>query len=365
MGIEQAFRSKIAPEQGIQVGDKSGRRRAYFPVNDSGKGMQNFTTEYEIMRPDLCRLLHDAAKDRVNYIFNNSVETFEETRNKVHVRFTDARTEDYDLLVGADGQYSHVRRLMIGLDKPDALHSLKDLYVAYFTAPQEMAEKEGYMATLYLAPGRRGIMTRRHNPHEIQVYLGCTTDSEKLKNARRGDVKKEKEALAEVLEGAGWRSKEIVEAMMTADDFYCERMGLVKMDSWSKGRVVLVGDAAYCPTANTGMGTTCGMVGAYILAGEIGKHCGVSLQADGTSQDNATDGLANALMAYDEKFRPFMDQVQKGVAEGSSNYPSTAFTIGILNGLLGLASFLKINLGKWMLKEDVKGWDLPDYAELR
>ncbi|EHK98697.1 hypothetical protein M7I_5445 [Glarea lozoyensis 74030] len=360
MGIEQAFRSKIVPEQGIQVVDKSGKQRAFFPVNKSGKGSQNFTTEYEIMRGEFCRILYDASKTRVKYIFNKAVESFEETKNEVQVRYTDTCVEQFDLLVGADGQYSHIRRLMLGLNKPDAIYPLKDLYVAYFTCPLEKQENEEYIATSFFAPGRRGIMTRRNNPHELQVYIGCTTEMEKLENARRGDVKVEKEALAEIFEGAGWRTKELVAAMMGADDFYCERMGLVKLDSWSKGRVAVVGDAAYCPTANTGMGTTSAMVGAYILAGEIGRHCG---DRRTTAGDNMKD-LQAALKGYEEKFRPFMDQVQKGVSEGM-NWPSNAFSIAVMNGLLGVASFFKVNMGKWMLREDVKGWDLPDYVELK
>jgi 2-polyprenyl-6-methoxyphenol hydroxylase-like FAD-dependent oxidoreductase len=363
MGIEQAFRSKLAPEQGIQIVDKSGKRQAFFPVNRSGKGMQNFTTEFEIMRGDLCRLLYDTAKSRVKYVFSRSVENFEEKRNLLEVRFTDGTTDQFDLLVGADGQYSQIRRLMLGADTPDALHPLNGLYVAYFTMPRAIQESEDYIATSYIAPGRRGIMTRRHNPHEIQVYLGCTTDSEKLKNARRGDITKEKETLAEIFEGAGWQTEEIVNSMMKADDFYCERLGLVKLKFWTKGHVALVGDAAYCPTANTGMGTTSGIVGAYILAGEIGRHCANPNGEDGDIKADTIDGLAKAFKAYEEKFRPFMDQVQKGVSENTS-YPSSAFSIAVMNRLLGIASFLKINVGKWMLKEDVKGWNLPDYREL-
>jgi hypothetical protein len=90
--------------------------------------------------------------------------------------------------------------------------------------------------------------------------------------------------------------------MKDADEFYCERLGLVKVESWSRGRVALVGDAAYCPSANTGMGTTSSIVGAYILAGEIGRHCGLG-------GDDTKDGLATALKAYEQKLRPFMDQV--------------------------------------------------------
>ncbi|KAF2808194.1 FAD/NAD(P)-binding domain-containing protein [Mytilinidion resinicola] len=346
MGLEQAYRSKLAPEQGLQIVDKSGRRRAYFPANKSGKGPQNFTTEFEIMRGDLCRLIYDATKDRTKYVFGTSIESFKEKESSIEVRFTDGSTDSFDLLVGADGQGSRTGKMMLGSDTADGFYPLDGVCVAYFTIPRPIQEGEGYLATQYMAPGRRG------------VYLGGTTDSERLRNARRGDAKEEEEALTEIFQGAGWQTEEIIKSMKEANDFYCERLGLVKLESWYHGRVALVGDAAYCPSANTGMGTTSAIVGAYILAGEIGKYCGTH---------SKEDGLATALKAYERKFQPFMKQVQKGVLEdtGPDMIPSTAFGIAIMHCLLGVASFLQVNLGKWMLKENVKGWDLPEYEEMR
>ncbi|XXH00805.1 hypothetical protein Hte_007156 [Hypoxylon texense] len=365
MGLEEAFRAKAAPEHGFQIVDGSGRRRAYFPANKSGKGLQSLTSDFEIMRGDLCHLLHDATAGRAKYVFGTSIESFEQTDHVVEVRFTGGKTDTFDLVVGADGQWSKTRRMMLGPDVPDALLPLGGgVYTAYFTMPRPIEKGEGYIATAYIAPGRKGFFLRRHSPDTVQVYMGCTSDSEKLKNARRGDTQAEKEALAEFYRGGGWRTKEIVEAMMDAEDFYCERMCLVKLDSWSRGRVTLVGDAGYCPSATTGMGTTCGMVGAYILAGEIARHCGGGASGDG----NTKDGLATALRAYEEKFRPFMDQVQEGVASDTGMWgsmPSSAFGIGVLNCIMSLVSFLRIDLAKWFLKEDaVKDWKLPEYAEL-
>ena len=133
---------------------------------------------------------------------------------------------------------------------------------------------EEYVASTYMAPGKRGIMIWRHNAHEIQVYVGGQTDSERLQKALGGGIPEQKEALPEMMQGAGLQTDEVLDSLKGSDNFYCERLGLVKMDSWSQGRMVLVGDAAYCPTATIGMGTTSGIVGAYILAIEIGKHCG-------------------------------------------------------------------------------------------
>ena len=366
MGLEQAFRSKSAPEQGMQVIDSSGRRRAYFPANKSGTGPQNFTTDYEIMRGDLCRLIYDATEGRASYIFGNSIETFEDIGGAVRVRYIDGESDVFDLVVGADGQGSRTRKMMLGPNAPDAFSQLGGMYVAYFTIPRPIKKDEEYIATIYMAPGRRGVMTRRHNPEEVQVYLGGKSDSQRLKNARRGDVKEEKAALAEILKGAGGPIDDILESLEDVQDFYCERIGLVKLDSWYKGRVALVGDAAYCPSANTGMGVSAAVVGAYILAGEIGKTHD-TLPEDTNPTSSTVDLVTAALEAYERKFQPFMNQVQKGLSGEDSTWDkiaATSFGIGVLNILAGLASLLKINVGKYMLKEEIKDWELPHYEEM-
>ncbi|KAH8911275.1 FAD/NAD(P)-binding domain-containing protein [Coniochaeta sp. PMI_546] len=362
MGLEQAFRSKSAPEQGVQLVDSSGRRRAYFPANKSGKGPQGFTTEFEIMRGALCRLIYDAVGGRAKYVFGTAIESFEEKDSSVEVRFTDGTTDCFDMLVGADGQGSRTRKMMLGPDATDAFLPFDGVYIGYFTIPRPMQDGEEYIATAYMAPGQRVIMTRRHNPNDIQAYLVCKTKSEQMKAARPGNVTEEKEALAEVFKGAGWQTEDILKALKTDNDFYCERLGIVKLDSWSRGRVVLVGDAAYGPSAATAMGTTCAMVGAYVLAGEIARHCGC---ADRGADDKYD--IAAALKAFESNFQPYMEQVQEGVLEDTAfdRMPSTAFGVALLHFLVGVVSFLRLDaFGKYFVREKQIRWDLPEYKEM-
>jgi hypothetical protein len=106
------------------------------------------------------------------------------------------------------------------------------------------------------------------------------------------------------------------------------------------------------------MGTTSAMVGAYILAGEIGKHC---------ARENSEEVLEMALTSYESVFMPFMTKLQSAAPMEDSAWDkvfSTSLGIGALNILLGAASLLKVNIAKYMLKGDVKGWELPKYEEL-
>lgn len=356
MGLEQEFRNKTVNEQGLKLVDKNGKTRAYFPANRTGKGVQSFTTDFEIMRGDFVQLLHDAAKDKVKYVFGVTIESLKQHDSSVEVSFSDGRIDSFDLLIGADGQGSRTRKVMLGPNIPDRIHFLGQ-YMGYFTYPKEIREREQYVATTYLATGRRGLMVRRHNPHQVQVYMSC--DSDRLRSVARGNVEQEKIVLAEIFEGAGWQTPEILKALEIADDFYLERPGVVKLDSWSKGRVALVGDAAYCPTANTGMGTTSSLVGAYILAGEIASCCGES---------SSGQNIQNAFSEYERKFRPFMDQVQREIAEEQHDWfmPTKPFGIAVLNFLVGVAASLRLDLlGRFVLREKVKNWALPDYSALR
>jgi 2-polyprenyl-6-methoxyphenol hydroxylase-like FAD-dependent oxidoreductase len=355
MGLEKPFSAHAVQEQGLEFVNSSGKSKAYFPVNRSGEGLQGFTTDHEIMRGDFCRMIYEAVDGRARYVFGKTVQSFEQKEGFVRVLFSDGEEENFDLLVGADGQWSHIRNMMLG---PGAANPVTFLgvHIAYFTVPLPAQEGEVYNATAYIAPGKRLIFTRRHRQDQIQTYLINQVHSERLQNARRNDVDEEKAAFAEIFRGAGWKADQILQWLEESEDFYCERLSTVKLPSWCDGRVVLLGDAAYCPSAATGMGTTSAIVGAYVLAGEIDKHCAGS----GTKQ-----ALPSALKSYDQKFRPFMEQVQDGINPESGYWtkvPTSPLGIAILSFVLGLAAFFRLNaFAKYVDKEDVKGWSLPDY----
>lgn len=363
MGLEDAFRSVSAPEQGIQLVDTHGRRWAYFGANTSGQGSQSFTSEYEIMRADLCRIMHDAAKDEVRYIFGASIGSYEDKEaGAVEVRFTNGSVEDFDLVVGADGLGSRMRKMMFGSEM--GFHSINE-NIAYLRIPRPAQHGEEYMATAYVAPGGRFILTRRHNPHQLQVYLTSRNVTQRLQSIKRGDVEAEKKAFADEFRGAGWEAESLLDALLGSDDFYCESQGIIKLESWSCGRATLVGDAGYCSAAN-GLGTSCAMMGAYVLAGEIARHVGSA--NDDVKGANTREGIKIALEAYERKFRPYVDIIQKGIGEEGwfDNVQWKSWHIYIFYWVVWLASIVKLDrlLGR-LMGDGKKEWDLPDYEELK
>ncbi|KAJ4157066.1 hypothetical protein NW754_008708 [Fusarium falciforme] len=357
MGLEEAFRAKSVREQGLEIVDTYDKRWAYFPANKSGKGLQGFTTDFEIMRKDLCEILHEATKNRVKYTFGTTIESFTQHDDVVDVTFSDGEKYQFDIVVGADGQASRTRKAMLGSDAEDPTHYL-GAYIAYFTIPQPVEKGKDYNARFYLATEKRFIFTRRNEDSRVQIYMACKSDAEWMKDIRKGDTEREKQAFLEIFKRAGWETDAILKEMMETDDFYCERLGVVQLDAWSDGRVALVGDAAFCPSASTGMGTTSSMVGAYVLAGELEKHC----------RESGKDGIPTALKAYDETFRPFMNQVQHGLTQGDSFWgrlPTSSFGVTVANVFMWLAMLLRLDvIGKRVLREDVGTWKLPDYERM-
>jgi 2-polyprenyl-6-methoxyphenol hydroxylase-like FAD-dependent oxidoreductase len=367
MGLEKEFRARQAPEQGLQIVDKRGWRWALFPVNRSGKGLQNFTSDFEIMRSDMCRLLYEeAGKNGTHFVFGTSIEALKDQGEYVDVKFDDGKAQKYDLVVGADGVGSQVRKLMLGPNEPNPFHSI-GASVGYYLMQSPQQKNEGFMATCYVAPGGRAIMLRRHNPTQLQVYLNCNDVVAKMKDAPRGDVETEKKILADFYQGAGYRTDELLEGLRVSKDFYLERMGYVKMDSWSKGRVVLVGDAGYAPSASAGMGTTTAIVGAYLLAGEIASHCGVVGSSAG-GQTARTENLRAAFKDYQTKFAPFVDQVQEPVVKGTSiwsYFPESSAAVFAMYCFVSIAAVLRLNvIAEYILGEKIMNWDLPDYEAL-
>ncbi|KAI1201163.1 hypothetical protein F5X97DRAFT_290537 [Nemania serpens] len=369
MGIEPAVRAVRCQEPGTQIIDTDGQTKAYFPAAEHGSGRQSMTSEYEIMRGDLVKILYRLTENRSNvrHVFNRTVENFtqddeSDPNGKLHVTFSDGSEEKYDLVLAADGTGSKTRKIMLGPDAPDPRHQTGG-YIGYFSILSQPWDSD--RSTLCQLPGScmaRTIMTRKDNPELTRIYmmLGKRDDAVDLA-LKSGDLAALKKALAALYEGGGWETKRFMEALVhapEADDLYCTPFEEVRLPegSWSKGRVVLIGDAAHSSTAN-GYGTSWGLIGPYLLAGEL-----ATLYENDKSLPTAS--IMRATRNYERIWRPVALAGHGGSGFAGSIFPPrSALGIGIMNWVAGVAAYLRLDqyVG---FDGSVGKWKLPDYPAL-
>lgn len=220
--------------------------------------------EIEIMRDDLVRLLFDAVNDDVETVFGTTVTAIGRGGNgTVTVELTDGRDYDVDLVVGADGQHSAVRELIFGAEA-DITHSL-GAYVSIYTVDNFLGLTD--RAVLYNEPDRGVAMfSVRGNQRAKAVLL---LRSGHLDIDMR-DESAQRDLLRERFVSMGWQTPRILDALDGAYDFYFDEVAQVRLPAWSSGSAVLLGDAAFGPSPLSGQGTSLALIGAYLLAHEIG-----------------------------------------------------------------------------------------------
>ncbi|WP_344565772.1 FAD-dependent monooxygenase [Streptomyces axinellae] len=344
MGLLDAVRGKLVDEAGVAFIDARGKARATIMANTSGRGRQTLTSEYEIMRGDLVRILHDATKDDTEYVFGKSVDGFEQDEHKVVAHFSDESSGEFDLLAGADGQGSRIRRAVLpkGFDP----YWRTGIHMAYWFVPRIASDSN--IRDTCMVPGGRQIMRRSHNPAETQVYFVMREESEEASAIHRAPVERLQEFWADRFRDAGWQTERFIAGMRASPFFYSQEIVQVRAGTWSQGRVVLAGDAAHCASPYSGMGISGGLVGAYVLAGEINRH---------------PDDLPTALAHYDRVLRPFVNAIQGGVNPRllRLGMPMTRRAIDAFQTATALACFLRVpDLAARLSKEDRGGdWRLP------
>jgi len=349
MGVEEAVRAQTTHEQGLRFVDSENASWADFPVG-SGQG---FTSEIEIMRGDLGNVLYEASKNMpgVKYVFGDSISALREDADGVAVDFeNNTASQRFDVVVAADGWASRTRKLAFGPDESRA--AVRDLgqWAAWFTIPHAPSDSD--WARWYNAPGKRMILLRPDNSERSRVSLWIMPKDDVLDKALKGDMAAQKATWARLFADAGWESSRVIEAMEQADDFYMQKIAQVKLPRWSKGRIVLAGDAGYCPSPISGMGTSTAIVGAYCLAGEIVK--------------NPRD-LPAAFEAYETRMGKFVIVAQK-LAPGAPSManPDSWWAIRALHIFLGFVAWtgLQNKMGA-SFNPPSQAMELPEYTFAR
>jgi 2-polyprenyl-6-methoxyphenol hydroxylase-like FAD-dependent oxidoreductase len=345
MGLLDQMRERSLDQRGFAWVKADGRRRAEMPVEAfHGNGM---ISQLEILRGDMADVLYRATAAGTEYRFGTGITDVAQSDDAAVVTLSDGATLRADLVVGADGPHSGVRRLVFGPEEKFVVPL--GGYHAWFTAPDTVG-LDGW-CLMYQAPGGLNASMRpSHDPTMAKAGLAFRSDPLRYD---RSDLNAQRELLASRFSGAGWQSDALVAAARQADDFYLDAFAQVHMDSWSSGRITLVGDAGYCASPLSGMGTSLALVGAYVLAGELGP-----------AEDGRVDGkrLAAALDRYQMAMRPYVDRCQKLANTVDRYAPNSAADI-IITALtmkyMQRWPFRRFAERKWFTTADAI--DLPDY----
>lgn len=257
MGIWDDVVAAQTPKTDLRIVDDTDRVRAVMPGEFIGG-------DIEILRGDLAGILHDHTAATSEYVFGDRITELSDTGRGVEVSFAHRASETFDLVLGADGVHSGVRRLAFG-PEPDFVKPLGYYYaVADATVPSdlEMVRADGrQVGYAYNEPGRLAVLGGSKAP-QLFVFAAESGDYD------RHDVDSQKRFLARHFESAGWRVPQLLAAARAADDFYLDALARTRMTTFTSGRVALVGDAGYANTLG-GFGTGLALVGAYILGGEL------------------------------------------------------------------------------------------------
>ncbi|ORA80629.1 FAD-binding protein [Mycobacterium malmoense] len=291
MGLLAAARDRRTQIRGASVVDRDGNELSR-DTESTPTGGPIDSPSIELLRDDLIELLYGATQSTTEYLFDDSITALRDDGDSVEVTFERSAARRFDLVIGADGLHSNVRRLVFG---PEAQFIERlGTYAAIFTVPNFL-DLDYWQVWHYGDSTMAGVYSARNNT-EARAMVGF------METDLRIDYRDTEAQFAELerrMADDGWVRPQLRQYMRTAPDFYFDEMSQIKMDRWSKGRVALVGDAAYCCSPLSGQGTSVALLGAYILAGELAS----------ASQDGAVDyelGFAN----YHSEFRDYVKRNQ-------------------------------------------------------
>jgi 2-polyprenyl-6-methoxyphenol hydroxylase-like FAD-dependent oxidoreductase len=301
MGLLPRLRAAATATTGLAFVDAQGRRKSRVDMSVSR------ATEVEVPRAGLAAIISDAVADSAEFIYGDSISALTQDDSGVDVTFERGEPRRFDLVVGADGQHSMVRRLAWGPETDFVTH--RGLYVA--TLPVERELNPTTDVLLYGMPGRLASV------HPVRGDGGIAAFIWRGKAAAGydyRDIAQHKRIVERAYAGGGWLVPELIERVRAAEDLYFDAVSQVRLDTWSQGRIGLLGDAA-SSVSLFGDGSSLAMAGAYTLASTLAAH---------------RNDLGQGLKAYEYEHRKLVAPKQNGFGKAATlMVPATRLGVAV------------------------------------
>ena len=297
--------------------------------------------EVEIVWGDFARILYEAVREDVTYRFGVRVTALHDDGERVEVTFSDASKGSYDLVIGADGLHSGVRGLVFGPEE----QYVTQLGQCFGFFDMENRLRLDHCGMACDVGGRTAVLQgiEPDKPARASFYL---TDPRLDFDYRDGDGNKQ--LFAERFAGMGWEVSNLLEGLAEAPQVYFDSIAQVRLDSYSRGRICLIGDAAWCASPRSGMGTSLAVVGAYVLAHELGA---------------AGDDHVAAFARYQRLLAPYVARCQRlAINALKTDRFSSGWRARLRNAGLGLLRIPAVS--KQVAKQSLavgRSFTLPSY----
>ena len=302
-------------------------------VDDRGNPVAGFGTKVfreltggrfvTLARSDLSRLLFAKVENTTEIMFDDEIIGLQDRPDGVLVKFETAPERRFDLVIGADGLHSQVRRLAFG-PQPQFEKQLGYAVAAFEVQGYRPRDEDVYL--IYGQPGRMlGRFTLRGDRTLFlfvfvagRVSLPATLDQQKA-------------MLREIYRDGRWECPRVLDELDLADELYFDSVSQIRMDGWSRGRIALAGDAAFCVSLLAGQGSALAMISAYVLAGELA---------------NAGGRHEEAFGRYEALLRDYIGTKQRGAERFAAAFAPTTRS------------------GLWFRNQVIKAFAVPGLARL-
>jgi 2-polyprenyl-6-methoxyphenol hydroxylase-like FAD-dependent oxidoreductase len=292
----------------VRIVDDLGRRVGGFRTNRLRRALCD--RFFSIARGDLSKNIYETVEGHVETVFGDSVRALQEDQSGIAVEFDRSPSRRFDLVIGADGLHSVVRKLVFG---PEPSFATCLGYCAASFAVDGYPHRNESVYVAYCRPGKQVARFALRDGRTVFFVIFAAPDI----SVAHHDTDAQKGFLRQTLSEMDWECPEILKALDSVNELYFDSVTQVRLSQWHRGRVALVGDAAFCPSLLAGEGSSLAMAGAYLLAGEL---------------RDARGDFRAAYSSYQRRFKPFIERKQRLAARFSRQFaPRTRFGLFVRN----------------------------------